>query len=418
MFKRIQFTPDLMPTDITGTDIIEEDPVSGHRTWTFVQGPIFANVLLADEINRTPPKTQSALLEAMQERACTVRGNNYQLPAPFFVLATQNPIELEGTYPLPEAQLDRFLFNILLDYLTAEQEMQVIDLTTTTHVAQADPITNAEEILDFQQLVRMTPIARNGREVCDRTGARDAREDPGAPEVVKKYVNYGGSVRAAQFLVLAAKARALMKGRVSRQLRRCPRALYPDSAAPYSVEFPCGIGPADAGRHFDAGAGVEAGAEGVDGAQTASHNSCCSDFSIPRYSLPSRRSIWSRRRWWMASLRACTARRNSVSARSSPNIEQYVQGDDLRHIDWNVFARTERFYLKRFKGETNMQLLILLDASASMTYGSGKHQQAGLRALRGGFAGLSFSQQRDATGLIVFDQECRITSRLRPGKGS
>ena len=159
LFKRIQFTPDLMPTDITGTDIIEEDPVSGHRTWTFVKGPIFANVLLADEINRTPPKTQSALLEAMQEHSCTVRGNYYTLPAPFFVLATQNPIELEGTYPLPEAQLDRFLFNILLDYLTADQELAVIDLTTTTHVAKADPITSAEEILDFQQLVRMTPIA-------------------------------------------------------------------------------------------------------------------------------------------------------------------------------------------------------------------------------------------------------------------
>src|SRR5258708_21510080 len=158
-FKRIPFTPDLMPTDITGTDIIEEDPTTGHRTWTFVQGPIFANVLLADEINRTPPKTQSALLEAMQERACTVRGHHYMLPAPFFVLATQNPIELEGTYPLPEAQLDRFLFNILLDYLTSEEELQVVDLTTTTHVARADPITSAQEILDFQHLVRITPIA-------------------------------------------------------------------------------------------------------------------------------------------------------------------------------------------------------------------------------------------------------------------
>src|SRR5271165_3069432 len=132
-FKRIQFTPDLMPSDITGTDIIEEDE-HGHRTWTFVRGPLFANVLLADEINRTPPKTQSALLEAMQERACTVRGNNYKLPAPFFVLATQNPIELEGTYPLPEAQLDRFLFNIILDYLTANEEMQVVDLTTVTTI--------------------------------------------------------------------------------------------------------------------------------------------------------------------------------------------------------------------------------------------------------------------------------------------
>ena len=144
MFKRIQFTPDLMPSDITGTDIIEEDPTTGHRTWTFVQGPIFANILLADEINRTPPKTQSALLEAMQEMSCTVRGNHYKLPAPFFVLATQNPIELEGTYPLPEAQLDRFLFNTVLDYLTADEEMKVVDLTTTTHVAHAEPVTTAE----------------------------------------------------------------------------------------------------------------------------------------------------------------------------------------------------------------------------------------------------------------------------------
>src|SRR5271154_3431812 len=158
-FRRIQFTPDLMPSDITGTDIIEEDPTTGRRTWTFVPGPIFGNILLADEINRTPPKTQSALLEAMQELSCTVRGHQYKLPAPFFVLATQNPIELEGTYPLPEAQLDRFLFNTVLDYLSPQEEMQVIDLTTTTHIPQADAVTNAAELLEFQQLVRMVPIA-------------------------------------------------------------------------------------------------------------------------------------------------------------------------------------------------------------------------------------------------------------------
>src|ERR1700682_2365434 len=157
--KRNQFTPDLMPSDITGTDIIEEDPGTGRRTWTFVPGPIFCNVLLADEINRTPPKTQSALLEAMQERSCTVRGNQYTIRPPFFVLATQNPIELEGTYPLPEAHLDRFIFNVLLDYLSADHEIKVLDLTTTTHIATAEPVTNAEEILDFQQVVRMVPIA-------------------------------------------------------------------------------------------------------------------------------------------------------------------------------------------------------------------------------------------------------------------
>jgi len=212
-FKRIQFTPDLMPSDITGTDIIEEDTTTGRRTWTFVPGPIFANVLLADEINRTPPKTQSALLEAMQELSCTVRGNHYKIRPPFFVLATQNPIELEGTYPLPEAQLDRLIFNTLLDYLSADHEMQVLDLTTTTHKAQAEPVTSAEEILDFQQVVRMIPIADSvARYAVDIVRATRA-SDESAPDFVKKYVNFGGSVRAAQFLVLAAKARALMRHR-------------------------------------------------------------------------------------------------------------------------------------------------------------------------------------------------------------
>src|SRR5216684_3192631 len=183
-FKRIQFTPDLMPSDITGTDIIEEDPTTGHRTWTFVQGPVFGNVLLADEINRTPPKTQSALLEAMQEKSCTVRGNMYRLPAPFFVLATQNPIELEGTYPLPEAQLDRFLFNTVLDYLSAKEEVQVVDLTTVNREVQVDTVTNADEILDFQRLVRMVPIAASVSEyVVDLVRATRANSG-NAPDFV------------------------------------------------------------------------------------------------------------------------------------------------------------------------------------------------------------------------------------------
>ncbi len=212
-FSRIQFTPDLMPSDITGTDIIEEDPTTGHRTWTFVRGPIFGNIVLADEINRTPPKTQSALLEAMQERSCTVRGNQYTLPSPFFVLATQNPIELEGTYPLPEAQLDRFLFNTVLDYLTKEEEVQVINLTTANLKVDVEPVTNAEEILSFQELVRMVPIAESvGQYAIDLVRATRS-SDASAPDFVKKYVNYGASVRGTQFLVLAAKARALMRRR-------------------------------------------------------------------------------------------------------------------------------------------------------------------------------------------------------------
>jgi len=212
-FRRIQFTPDLMPSDITGTDIIEEDPGTGRRTWTFVPGPIFSNVLLADEINRTPPKTQSALLEAMQELSCTVRGNQYKIRAPFFVLATQNPIELEGTYPLPEAQLDRFIFNTLLDYLSPEDEMKVLGLTTTTAQAQVEAVTSADEILDFQQVVRMIPIADSvARYAVDLVRATRST-DSTAPEFIKKYVNFGASVRAAQFLVLASKARALMRHR-------------------------------------------------------------------------------------------------------------------------------------------------------------------------------------------------------------
>jgi MoxR-like ATPase len=213
-FKRIQFTPDLMPSDITGTDIIEEDSTTGKRTWTFVPGPIFCNILLADEINRTPPKTQSALLEAMQEHTCTVRGNNYKIQEPFFVLATQNPIELEGTYPLPEAQLDRFIFNILLDYLPAEEELKVLDLTTTSHKPTVTAVTTPEEIVDFQALVRLVPIAESVARYAVSIVRATRATNPESPDFVKKYVNFGASVRAAQSLVLAAKARALMHRRV------------------------------------------------------------------------------------------------------------------------------------------------------------------------------------------------------------
>jgi MoxR-like ATPase len=213
-FKRIQFTPDLMPTDVTGTDIIEEDAATGRRSWTFVQGPVFTNVLLADEINRTPPKTQAALLEAMQERSVTVRGENHRLEPPFFVLATQNPIELEGTYPLPEAQLDRFLFNVLLDYLDSDQELAVLDrFTTRVDIPEVSAVTSAEEIVRFQWLTRQMPVAESvNRYAVDLVRAtRPAEEN--APDVIKRYVNFGASVRATMFLNLAAKASALLAGR-------------------------------------------------------------------------------------------------------------------------------------------------------------------------------------------------------------
>ena len=212
-FDRIQFTPDLMPTDITGTDIIEDDD-NGKRSWRFIPGPIFTNVLLADEINRTPPKTQAALLEAMQEYSATVRGTQHQINKPFFVLATQNPLELEGTYPLPEAQLDRFLFNILLDYLPLDDELTVVErFTTDTPPAPVKACTTAEQVLAFQQLTRQVPVSKQvGRYAVELVRATRP-DDVAATAIVKKYVKFGASVRAALFITLAAKARALMEGR-------------------------------------------------------------------------------------------------------------------------------------------------------------------------------------------------------------
>lgn len=213
-FNRIQFTPDLMPTDVTGTDIIKEDMSTGHRSWTFVKGPVFTNVLLADEINRTPPKTQAALLEAMQEKSVTVRGEMHQLEPPFLVLATQNPIELEGTYPLPEAQLDRFLFNVLLDYLDADEELAVLDrFTTRVDVPAITACTNAEEILKFQWLVRQVPVAESVNRYAVELVRATRPAEESSPDVVKRFVNFGASVRATMFLNLAAKAKALLEGR-------------------------------------------------------------------------------------------------------------------------------------------------------------------------------------------------------------
>jgi MoxR-like ATPase len=212
-FNRIQFTPDLMPSDVTGTDVIQDDPATGRRGLAFMPGPVFANVLLADEINRTPPKTQAALLEAMQEKRVTVQGRTYELDPPFFVFATQNPIELEGTYPLPEAQLDRFMLEVMLDYLPEDDEVHVVQATTSVSPASIQPVISKADILAFQQLVRRVPVA----ELVTRWAVRLVRmsrpSDAHAPDFVKQWVSYGGSVRAAQALVLGGKARALLQGR-------------------------------------------------------------------------------------------------------------------------------------------------------------------------------------------------------------
>ena len=212
-FKRIQFTPDLMPADITGTEIIEENRATGKRELQFIRGPVFANIILADEINRTPPKTQAALLEAMQEGNVTVQGTTYQLPKPFFVLATQNPIEMEGTYPLPEAQLDRFMFNVWMGYLPEEDEVAVVKLTTSPQDVKFERMMSAEEIIAFQRLVRKVPVADSVTRYAVNLVHTSRPGTPKAPDFVNRWVTWGGSIRASQFLVLAAKARAIFNGR-------------------------------------------------------------------------------------------------------------------------------------------------------------------------------------------------------------
>ena len=213
-FKRIQFTPDLMPSDITGTDILEEDATTGRRAMRFIRGPVFANVVLADEINRTPPKTQAALLQAMQEKEVTAGGQTFDLPLPFFVLATQNPIELEGTYPLPEAQLDRFMFNVQVGYPSQSEEERIVASTTSAQVPKLERVLGGADILALQQLVRRVPVTDHVVRYAVRL-VRATRGGDDAPAFVKQWVSWGAGPRASQFLVLGAKTRAVMRGRLA-----------------------------------------------------------------------------------------------------------------------------------------------------------------------------------------------------------
>jgi len=212
-FSRIQFTPDLMPSDITGTEVIEEDKSTGSRTLRFVRGPVFANVILADEINRTPPKTQAALLEAMQEHQVTAGGKQHRLPEPFFVLATQNPIEQEGTYPLPEAQLDRFMFNINVGYPSEDEEFQIVRLTTMSRQVDLKHVLSGEEVLALQEIVRKVPVADHVIRYALQFSRLTRRGEGNCPDFVNEYVAWGAGPRASQYLILAGKARALLKGR-------------------------------------------------------------------------------------------------------------------------------------------------------------------------------------------------------------
>ncbi|MEK6755437.1 MAG: MoxR family ATPase [Bacteroidota bacterium] len=212
-FSRIQFTPDLMPSDITGTEIIEENISTGQKAFKFVQGPVFANIILADEINRTPPKTQAALLESMQEHHVTAAGQTYRLQEPFFVLATQNPIEQEGTYPLPEAQLDRFMFNLWLDYPSFDEEIKIVKTTTSPYQPELNHVLGAKEIIEFQDLVRRVPVADNVIQFAVTLVDRTRPKSSNAPAFVNNWIRWGAGPRASQYLILGAKTRAILSGR-------------------------------------------------------------------------------------------------------------------------------------------------------------------------------------------------------------
>ncbi len=212
-FNRVQFTPDLMPGDITGTEIIEEDPGSGSKSFKFIKGPLFANIILADEINRTPPKTQAALLEAMQEYRVTAGGTTYDLDKPFFVLATQNPIEQEGTYPLPEAQLDRFMFNLMLDYPSFQEELDIVSQTTTARDVEIESVLTGEQIIEYQNLVREVAVPESALEFAVRLVTMTRPDSEKTPDFVKQYISWGAGPRASQYLIIGSKARALSRGR-------------------------------------------------------------------------------------------------------------------------------------------------------------------------------------------------------------
>jgi MoxR-like ATPase len=221
-FKRIQFTPDLMPSDILGSEILDK-----NREFTFIKGPIFSNIILADEINRTPPKTQAALLEAMQEKSVTIAGHHYKLDAPFLVLATQNPIEQEGTYPLPEAQLDRFMFSINLDYPSFEEEVQVVKSTTSSTLATSSSVFTASDIMEIQNLIRKVPVADNVIEYAVRLVGNTRPKNPKSPEMVQKYLDWGAGPRASQNLILAAKAHAVINGKYSPDIENVKAVAIP-----------------------------------------------------------------------------------------------------------------------------------------------------------------------------------------------
>ena len=430
-FSRIQFTPDLMPSDITGTEVIEEDRATGSRQLRFVRGPVFANVILADEINRTPPKTQSALLEAMQEHQVTAGGKQHRLPQPFFVLATQNPIEQEGTYPLPEAQLDRFMFMIHVTYPSEQEEFDIVRTTTTTRHVDLQHALSAEEIMQLQEVVRSVPAADHVIRYALQLSRLTRREHANCPKFIEEFVSWGAGPRASQYLVLAAKARALLKGRHHVSIEDIRGSGAARAQAPHRHELQCrGRGreerhdrspPARTRAHAGAratrrqrggipevGIARERGSILSQASQIADYRKYLDPRVLARVA-----GLDLRARLIVEGL--MTGMHRSPYQGISVEFAQhrpYAPGDDIRHVDWKVLAKTDRIYLKQYQEETNLQLVLVVDTSQSMTYGSVGDRDATWSKLDHATAiaaTLSYMAlgQQDAVGLVVADSELR-----------
>ena len=386
-FSRIQFTPDLMPSDITGTDIIQDDPQTGKRHMVFAPGPVFTNILLADEINRTPPKTQSALLEAMQEHRVTIQGRTYTLDEPFYVFATQNPIELEGTYPLPEAQLDRFMFHIVIDHPPEDEELEVLRSTTAIQDAQVERAVTGAELLAFQRLVRRVPVAEPVMRYALNLVRVEPASRPARHAGLRREVGgvrrqrARGAVPGARRQGAGAHARPLPRG-----VRGRPGAGAPGAAPPRAHQLPRRVGRRDDRPDHRPAAGGRAGAEVGDVAMERRDTRV--SMRGARFVDPSALA-----RIRNLELLARTVVDGFINGlHRAPHLgfsldfaehRGYVPGDDLRRVDWRVFARTDRYYVKQFEADSNANLVVALDVSRRCATASGGVTQARLRPLPG-----------------------------------
>ncbi len=402
-FNRIQFTPDLMPSDITGTDIIQEDTTTGRRQMAFAPGPIFTNILLADEINRTPPKTQSALLEAMQEHRVTIQGRTYTLEEPFFVFATQNPIELEGTYPLPEAQLDRFMFHIVIEHPPEDEEFEVVRTTTAIHEPQFERTVTGEDLIAFQRLVRRVPVAEPVMRYALSLVRASRPKSPTAPDAVQQ-VGVVRRQRARGAVPGAGRQGAGADQRpLPRDLRRHPRAGPPGAAPPHAHQLPRPVGGHDhrpdrrQAARIGAGAalgdvmqlgGAIPGAQFVDPAVLA---------RIGNLELVARSVVDG----------VINGLHRSPFFGSSVDFAEhrgYVAGDDIRRVDWRVYARTDRYFVKEFEADSNANFVVLLDVSSSMAFGERITKLDYAKTLAACLTYL-VHKQRDRVGLVTFDSD-------------